>query len=61
MSKTLTPQTSHSSETWGGLRKAIASTPGFQHWCSNGHNAQEAGLDELIQSYLRETLETLAY
>jgi hypothetical protein len=61
MYNTLTPQTARSSETWGGLRKAIASTPGFQHWCNNGQNLSNEGLDELIQSYLRETLETLAY
>ncbi len=49
-----------SSATWGGLRKAIANTPGFQYWLSDlGNESQD--LDALVQIYLRETLETLAY
>jgi hypothetical protein len=55
---TLIPSTS---ATWGGLRKAITDTPGFQHWCNNSQEAQGHDLDRLIQAYLSETLETLAY
>jgi hypothetical protein len=61
MSKTLTPPSTQNSETWGGLRKAIANAPGFQHWCGSSRNANGEELDDLIQLYLRETLETLAY
>jgi hypothetical protein len=49
------------STTWGNLRKAITDTPGFQHWCKNSHESRGYDLDLLIQAYLAETLETLAY
>jgi hypothetical protein len=61
MSNTLTIPSTKSSETWGGLRKAIADAPGFQHWCVSSRYASSKEMDELIQLYLRETLETLAY
>jgi hypothetical protein len=49
---------------WDNLKRAIASSSGFQRW------QQETGaiaarsdwtLDQLVSRYLRETLETLAY
>ncbi len=49
------------SATWGGLRQAISSTPGFQYWRSSDLGNESKDLDALIQIYLRETLETLAY
>jgi hypothetical protein len=61
MSKTLSPITTNASATWGGLRRAIADTPGFQHWCSVSQDSEGRDLDRLIQNYLSETLETLAY
>jgi hypothetical protein len=57
---TSTP-TNKSSETWGGLRQAITSTPGFQYWRSSDLGHESKDLDALVQLYLRETLETLAY
>jgi hypothetical protein len=61
MSKTLSPLAANASATWGGLRRVIADTPGFQHWCSVSQEAEGLDLDRLIQNYLSETLETLAY
>jgi hypothetical protein len=61
MSKTLSPLASNASATWGGLRKVIADTPGFKHWCSVSQESEGLDLDRLIQTYLSETLETLAY
>jgi hypothetical protein len=59
MSKNLSPIAPNA--TWGGLRKVIADTPGFQHWCSVSQGSEGCDLDRLIQTYLSETLETLAY
>jgi hypothetical protein len=61
MSKTLSPLASNTSATWGGLRRVIADTPGFQHWCNVSQESEGCDLDRLIQTYLSETLETLAY
>lgn len=55
------PAFAKSSETWGSLRKAITSTPGFQYWRSTSLSSDSKDLDSLAQLYLRETLETLAY
>jgi hypothetical protein len=49
------------SATWGGLRQAISNTPGFQYWRSSDLGNESKDLDALVQIYLRETLETLAY
>ena len=49
------------SAIWGGLRQAITSTPGFQYWRSSDLGNESKDLDALVQIYLRETLETLAY
>jgi hypothetical protein len=49
------------SATWGGLRQAITSTPGFQYWRNSDLVDESKDLDDLVQIYLRETLETLAY
>jgi hypothetical protein len=49
---------------WPHLKQAIAASSGFKRWVLE-HNidskAQERTLDILVQSYLRQTLETLAY
>jgi hypothetical protein len=61
MSKTLSPLATNASANWGGLRKVIADTPGFKHWCSTSPASEGSDLDRLIKAYLSETLETLAY
>jgi hypothetical protein len=50
-----------SSATWGVLRQAITNTPGFQYWRNSDLGNESKDLDALVQIYLRETLETLAY
>lgn len=49
-------------EIWNNLKYAIAASSGFQRWQleSNTH-LQELRLEQQVQRYLRETLETLAY
>ena len=49
---------------WPQLKLAISSTSGFHRWAvEKGVNlkSSDVDLDELIHSYLRQTLETLAY
>lgn len=50
---------------WERLKSAIASSSGFQRWQverhSFDHQLQSLSLDHQVRSYLRETLETLAY
>ncbi len=51
-------------QIWGNLKKAIASSSGFQSWqLERGTDSAINGLslDILVRRYLRETLETLAY
>ncbi|MCG6133586.1 MULTISPECIES: hypothetical protein [Nostocaceae] len=49
-------------EIWYSLKCAIATSSGFQRWQLE-HDAQLQGLrlEQQVQKYLRETLETLAY
>jgi len=52
------------SEIWDSLKQAIANSSGFQRWhLERGGDGRSSGLvlDDLVRSYLRETLETLAY
>jgi hypothetical protein len=48
---------------WTSLKQAISASSGFQHWASQLSTLEQANLnlDALVQKYLRETLETLAY
>lgn len=49
---------------WENLRSAIAASSGFTSWqLEKGFDITESQdrLDEQVRSYLRETLETLAY
>lgn len=52
---------------WENLRSAIAASSGFTSWqLENGLQPIESqddqnSLDEQVRTYLRETLETLAY
>jgi hypothetical protein len=59
-------------KVWNHLKQAIATSSGFDKWqrSRNGDPksdpkdilvVQESVLDDLVRSYLRETLETLAY
>ncbi|MBP0016489.1 MAG: hypothetical protein J7647_02900 [Cyanobacteria bacterium SBLK] len=51
-------------EVWQSLKDAIANSSGFQRWLLERQlkkaSASES-TDQLVRSYLRETLETLAY
>ncbi|MFP4133337.1 MAG: hypothetical protein ACLFQP_05495 [Halothece sp.] len=49
--------------TWENLRCAIAASSGFKSWqLENGVICDsQKNLDEQVRTYLRETLETLAY
>jgi hypothetical protein len=49
---------------WPQLRQAIATSSGFKRWVAEkGIDRQEveSSSDSLVMSYLRQTLETLAY
>ncbi|HLP90036.1 MAG TPA: hypothetical protein VK184_15775 [Nostocaceae cyanobacterium] len=54
--------TSHNAQIWHDLKYAISASSGFQRWQLEC-NAQLQGLrlEQQVQRYLRETLETLAY
>ncbi|MDR9403941.1 MAG: hypothetical protein RI580_10920 [Halothece sp. Uz-M2-17] len=57
-------QFSEDQAIWENLRSAIAQSSGFTSWqIENGLQDTESQdhLDEQVRSYLRETLETLAY
>ncbi|MEB3281090.1 MAG: hypothetical protein VKK42_19410 [Lyngbya sp.] len=52
------------SQIWHSLKQAIASSSGFQNWQLEQQDSQEKpqmNLDRQVRTYLRETLETLAY
>jgi hypothetical protein len=49
-------------EIWNSLKCAIAASSGFQRWLLEcDAQFQKLRLEEQVQRYLRETLETLAY
>lgn len=55
-------QFSADSEIWYGLKCAIATSSGFQRWQLEHYSQlQELHIEQQVQIYLRETLETLAY
>jgi hypothetical protein len=66
------PEVIKDSKVWSHLKQAIATSSGFDKWQRSRHGdtksdpkdvlaEQESTLDDLVRSYLRETLETLAY
>ena len=57
----ITPASNNS--IWTSLKQAIAASSGFQHWATQLSTLEQAdlNLDDRVQRYLRETLETLAY
>lgn len=67
MSKvTIYPETrfNDDSQIWENLKEAIANTSGFECWQQSQvqiTQSPKANLDQLVSSYLRETLATLAY
>jgi hypothetical protein len=64
MSKELLNQLPEDSEIWRNLKQAIAASSGFKRWQlerSVDIRFKGLNLDSLVRSYLRETLETLAY
>lgn len=48
---------------WHSLKQAISTSSGFERWKleRDVHGNSDLTLDNLVQAYLRETLETLAY
>ncbi len=57
-------QFSEDKQIWDSLQQAIASSSGFQRWrLEHQADAQLTvlTLEQQVQRYLRETLETLAY
>ncbi len=57
-------QTTTEDDFWLHLKQAIATSSGFKRWAIEGGidiKVSERALDLLVQSYLRQTLETLAY
>ncbi len=56
---------SQDSEVWGNLKQAIANSSGFKRWrteqLTKNQELENESLDVQVRSYLRETLETLAY
>jgi hypothetical protein len=55
-------QFSTDTEIWYSLRCAIATSSGFQRWqLERDAQLQGLHLEQQVQRYLRETLETLAY
>lgn len=61
---TLSRSCSSDVEIWENLKGAIASSSGFESWRrerSGDPSLQIVTKDQLVQIYLRETLETLAY
>jgi hypothetical protein len=60
-----TPLLEEDSQIWQSLKQAIASSSGFQSWQLeqqlDSDGRPPINLDRQVRTYLRETLETLAY
>ncbi len=55
-------QISPDTEIWYSLKYAISTSSGFQRWqLERDAQLQGLRLEQQVQRYLRETLETLAY
>ncbi|MBK1988871.1 hypothetical protein A0J48_015220 [Sphaerospermopsis aphanizomenoides BCCUSP55] len=62
ISAACTGQLSRDANIWHNLKYAISASSGFQRWqleCNT--QLQGLRLEQQVQKYLRETLETLAY
>jgi hypothetical protein len=60
---TSSPTPINDTSIWASLKQAISTSSGFQHWATQLSTLDRSNLnlDDLVQRYLRETLETLAY
>ncbi|MDJ0660861.1 MAG: hypothetical protein QNJ42_15445 [Crocosphaera sp.] len=59
---TITANHHEEAEVWENLQQAIAECSGFQQWQAQQQKKPDVeSLDQQVRSYLRETLETLAY
>ena len=55
-------QLSANTQFWHNLKYVISASSGFQRWqLECNAQSQSLRLDQQVQMYLRETLETLAY
>ncbi|MBW4616866.1 MAG: hypothetical protein KME21_27205 [Desmonostoc vinosum HA7617-LM4] len=55
-------QLTRDTEIWHSLKYAIAASSGFQRWqLERDAQLQGLRLEQQVQRYLQETLETLAY
>jgi hypothetical protein len=66
MASPSTPPSQFSEDTtWNSLKRAIATSSGFRRWhleqATTSPQIQSMSQEQLVSSYLRETLETLAY
>jgi hypothetical protein len=66
MASLSTPSSQFSEDTtWNSLKRAIATSSGFKRWhleqSATSPQMQSMSQEQLVSSYLRETLETLAY
>ncbi|EFA71531.1 hypothetical protein B7O87_11330 [Cylindrospermopsis raciborskii CENA303] len=56
------PNLADDDQVWQNLKYAISATSGFQRWqLESKSKLTGLRLDQQVQKYLRETLETLAY
>ena len=59
---TITENQQKEAAVWQSLQQAIADCSGFQEWQAPQETDTDVkSLDQQVRSYLRETLETLAY
>lgn len=60
-----TPSQFSEDTTWNSLKRAITTSSGFKRWhieqATTSPQSQSMSQEQLVSSYLRETLETLAY
>jgi hypothetical protein len=62
ISASSTSQLSRDAQIWQNLKYAISASSGFQSWLLESNDRLKGlRLEQQVQRYLRETLETLAY
>jgi hypothetical protein len=62
ISASSTSQLSRDAQIWQNLKYAISASSGFQSWLLESNDRLKGlRLEQQVQKYLRETLETLAY
>ncbi|MEB3144777.1 MAG: hypothetical protein VKL02_01370 [Cylindrospermopsis raciborskii 1523720] len=62
ISATNSPSLASDDQVWQNLKYAISATSGFQRWqLESKSKLTGLRLEQQVQNYLRETLETLAY